>query len=169
MSQSMHFFHILLFANVYCSELLVWTQASDFFLYHQYWFLTRNPLGCHIFTLCHGDPAALHLQDQLFHLLQQVIDEVDVRVGQLNILNLDTGGSWVGQPANSPPPTGQTLQHYPGLLAHPMLHASRSTLLVSCPQGLITHTHTTRSCYTVLPNQSAGHTFPSVALIKGLG
>lgn len=37
------------------------------------------------------------------HMLQQVIGEVDTEVGQLIVLVLDLGGSWVGQLADFPP------------------------------------------------------------------
>ena len=43
--------------------------------------------------LCHGAPAALGVQDRLLHVLQQVIDVVDVGVGQLIALDLSLGGS----------------------------------------------------------------------------
>ena len=46
-----------------------------------------------VVVLCHGDPAALSLQDQLFCLLQQFIDGVDVGVDQLKALDLGKGGS----------------------------------------------------------------------------
>jgi hypothetical protein len=39
-------------------------------------------------SCCHQDPAALDLQDQPFHALQQVIDGVNVGVGQFRALVL---------------------------------------------------------------------------------
>ena len=50
--------------------------------------LTGTPLGYPIVALCHGDPAALGLPDWPIHLLQKIIDEVNVGVGQLIILVL---------------------------------------------------------------------------------
>ena len=41
----------------------------------------------------HGASTALDLQDWLFHVLQQLIHEVDVRVGQLKPLNIGLDGS----------------------------------------------------------------------------
>jgi hypothetical protein len=38
-------------------------------------------LGYPIVALCHGDPAALDLQNWPLHTLQQLIDEVDVGIG----------------------------------------------------------------------------------------
>ena len=39
----------------------------------------------------------MDLQDQYFHVLQQLIDGVDVGVGQLKALDLGLGDSWVSQ------------------------------------------------------------------------
>jgi hypothetical protein len=44
-------------------------------------------------VLCHKDLAALDLQDQSFPPSQQIIDSVDVEVGQLEALDLGLGGS----------------------------------------------------------------------------
>ena len=44
-------------------------------------------------ALCHGDPAALDLQDWPLSELQQFIDGVDVGVGQFKALGLGVGGS----------------------------------------------------------------------------
>jgi len=72
-------------------------------------YLDSSHISC--FWLCHGNPTALDLQDQSFQALQQSIDEVDVEVGQLKAMNLELGGSLLGQPANSsaPEPPGQAL------------------------------------------------------------
>lgn len=40
------------------------------------------------FAPCHGDPAALDLQDWPLHVLQQFIDGLDVGLGQLKPLEL---------------------------------------------------------------------------------
>ena len=61
-----------------------------FLLHYQYWILTvRYP----VVALCHGDPVALELQDWSLHVLQQIIDGVDVGAGQLRDLDLGLGGS----------------------------------------------------------------------------
>ena len=46
---------------------------------------TAAPFGYPVVALCHGDPAALDLQDMTlhFHVPQQIIHGVDVEVGQL--------------------------------------------------------------------------------------
>lgn len=41
--------------------------------YHQYWILTGVPPSYPVAALCHGDPAALDLQDWPFHALQQIM------------------------------------------------------------------------------------------------
>ena len=51
--------------------------------------------------VCPGDPTALDLQDQPFHVLQQFTVEVDVEVGHLKAQNLDLGGSDGSQPVSS--------------------------------------------------------------------
>ena len=50
----------------------------------------------------HGDPPALDLQDLPLHVLQQIIDEVDVGLGQLLTLFLGLGSGRIGQSASSP-------------------------------------------------------------------
>jgi len=44
-------------------------------------------------ALCHGDPAALDLQDWPLHMLQHLTDGVDFGVSQLKAPGLDLGGS----------------------------------------------------------------------------
>ena len=56
-------------------------------LSYQYQTITRTPLRYPVVALCHGDPAALDLQDWPLHMLQQFIDEVDVEVGQFKALD----------------------------------------------------------------------------------
>lgn len=77
MSHSVPFCSIIaLLANVHCSESLVWFKAFGF------WYtITKAPLGSLAATLSHGDPVVIP-QDQPLHKLQQVLDRVDVRVGQ---------------------------------------------------------------------------------------
>jgi hypothetical protein len=55
--------------------------------------LTGTPVGHPGVVLSHGDPAALDLQDWLFHVLQQITDGVDFGVGQLKALDLGLGDS----------------------------------------------------------------------------
>ena len=50
---------------------------------HQYWTLTETPLRHPAVALSHGDPAAMILQDQSLNVPQQVIEKLDVGVGQL--------------------------------------------------------------------------------------
>jgi len=77
--------HRSLLANVHCNESLVWFEVSSFY---QYWIVTGAPLRYPVFALCHGGPSALDLQDWPFHTLQQIIDGVDIGVGQLKALDL---------------------------------------------------------------------------------
>lgn len=62
-----------------------------------YWALTGTPLGYPAVSLCRGDPAALDLQDRPLHTLQQLIDGVNVGMGQLIALLPGMGGSWIDQ------------------------------------------------------------------------
>ena len=54
--------------------------------HYQYWILTGTSLRYPVVALCHGDPAALDLQERPLHMLQQFIDGTDVGVGQLKAL-----------------------------------------------------------------------------------
>ena len=47
-----------------------------FLLHYQCWALTGTPLGYPAVALCCGNPAALGLQDQFLHMLQQIPDGV---------------------------------------------------------------------------------------------
>lgn len=55
-------------------------------VHYKYWTLTGTLLRYPVVALCHGDPAALDLQDPPLHLPQQLIDGVDVGVGGYFIL-----------------------------------------------------------------------------------
>lgn len=61
-------------------RLLQWifglVRGLCFLILHQYWALTRTPLGPPLVALCWGDPAALGLQAVPLHVLYQIIDEV---------------------------------------------------------------------------------------------
>ena len=82
-----------LLANVHCNELLVCFEA-DGFCYAVYTGFSQDFLLDSLFdALCHGDAAALDLQNQPFHPLQQIIDVVDVGVDQLKALDLGLEGS----------------------------------------------------------------------------
>lgn len=97
-----------LLASVHCNEF--W-----FLRHYCYWVLIETPFR-YLVTLSHGDPETLGLKDGFLHMLQNSIDGMDVRVGQLITLVLGLHGSCVGQPADSPssPPGGPVLQHCPG-------------------------------------------------------
>ena len=73
-----------LLANVHYNESLVWFEASCFCYTN-----TRMSLR----LLSHGDLAALVLQDQTLHTLQELIDRVDGWVDQLKVLDLGISGS----------------------------------------------------------------------------
>jgi hypothetical protein len=73
-----------------------WSDLRSLALpHHQYWDLTGTPLGYPAVALCDGDPVALDLQNQPLLMLEQLMDEVDIGVGQLKTLDLDLdlGGS----------------------------------------------------------------------------
>lgn len=65
-------------------------------LQHQYWTLIGTLVGYPLVAMCHGDTDGLVLQSQPFHILQQLIDGIDVWVGQLKVLDMGFSGSWVG-------------------------------------------------------------------------
>lgn len=65
--------------------------------------LMGTPPGYPAVMLCYEHPTVLSLQVWPLHVLQQIIDEVDVRMGHLIALVLCLGGSRVGQTASSPP------------------------------------------------------------------
>ena len=50
--------------------------------------LIGAPLGYPVVALCHGDPAALDLQDWLFHGTQPFTDDIDLGIGQHRTLDL---------------------------------------------------------------------------------
>ena len=52
-----------------------------------------TPFGYPVVALCHGDPVALELQGQPYHMLQQLINEVGFGVGQLKAQDLGLSGS----------------------------------------------------------------------------
>ena len=72
-----------------CNESLDWFEASGFC----YTINVGSSLGLlSVGAPCHGDPAALDMQDQPFYVLQQFIDGVDVEIDQLKVLDVGLGG-----------------------------------------------------------------------------
>ena len=63
--------------------------------------LPWTPLGYPVVALCHGDPAGLGLQDRSLHVLQKIINWVDVGAGQLITLFLSLCGCRVDQLTSS--------------------------------------------------------------------
>lgn len=60
--------HTALLAKVHCNDSLVWFETSDF-----YYAIDTGPslgFGYSVIALCHGDAAALVLQDWPLHMLQ---------------------------------------------------------------------------------------------------
>lgn len=73
---------------------------------------------------------------------------VDVGVGQVKALDLGLGGSWVGQPANSPMPIppGKALRYHPSWLTQCLRQQGVGlALLLSCPHGFRWRLKTLRS------------------------
>ena len=64
----------------------------------------RTALGYPVVSLCHGDHAALDLQDLPLHMPQQCIDVVDVEVNQLKVVDLGLDDSLVVQLSSSSSP-----------------------------------------------------------------
>lgn len=69
-------------------------------LHYRYWAITGTPLGISCYILCPGDPLALELQVLPLHVLQRIIEGVDVVAGQL--ITLGSGPGWlrIGQPTS---------------------------------------------------------------------
>jgi hypothetical protein len=88
-------------ADVHYNESLVWFEASGFCSTVNAG-SSETPLGYPAVALSHGDPAALDLQDQPFHIPEQLIGGVGVMEGQLKVLDLGLGSSSVCQPASFP-------------------------------------------------------------------
>ena len=124
-------------------------------LFHYlYWNFTRTPLGYPIVALCHRNPLALNLQDKLFHMLQQIIEGVDVNVVQLKTLHLGWEDNKVGQLCC----TLTTRESSPSLPPVSSLNpvaskGSRSPLLLSCPRGQLTQTFSTRDSSMCSPGR----------------
>jgi hypothetical protein len=75
-------------------------------VHYKYWTLTGTLLRYPVVALCHGDPAALVLQDPPLHRLWQFTDDMDAGVGHLK------APSWssllfliLSQPGQAPPLT----------------------------------------------------------------
>ena len=86
------FAHTSSLANAACNESLVCFEASGF-----YGTINTGSSQILLCCVCPGDPTALDLQDQPFHVLQQFT----VEVGHLKAQNLDLGGSDGSQPVSS--------------------------------------------------------------------
>lgn len=78
-------FCLNIFTYTYWNESLIWFEASGFCSTVNTG--SRDSVGCFV-VLCHGDPSALVLQDQLLHSLWQFIDRVDIGIGELKALAL---------------------------------------------------------------------------------
>ncbi|KAL6038852.1 hypothetical protein STEG23_017079, partial [Scotinomys teguina] len=61
--------------------------------HHQHWTLTETSLRYPTLALSNGDPAVMVLLDQSLLTPQQVIDGINVGVGQLKALDVDLGDS----------------------------------------------------------------------------
>lgn len=117
-----------------CKCSLQWVTGLWLFLCYRYWILTGTPLWYPVFVLCHGDPAALGLQDRSFHELQQFTDAVDAGLGQLKALGLDpVAVELVIPPALLHPLLGWALQHCPS--SSPKAEAGKG-------QAQLSHSHT---------------------------
>ena len=81
-------------SQMFIAESLLRSQASGFpYTINTGSSLGQPPLRYPVVVLGHGDTAALDLQDQPLHSLQQFIDEANVGVHQLRALDLGFGGS----------------------------------------------------------------------------
>ena len=113
--------------------------------YTIYCISTGTPLGHSAVAPCHGGPAALDLHHLLPHMLQQIIDGVDVGVA-----NAKPGTwTWVGAEVVSSP----SLQP-PSQLSCFAQVKGRASSLSHTPLGRLHHA--TRASSAVLPRQGLG-------------
>lgn len=154
--------------SVTCKCSLQWVLGLVWGQDYQYWIL--GLLSDLLFYLCHWDSTALGLQDQSFKELQKPRDDVDVGVGQLKALDLGLGCSWAGQTSSSPAPK------LPGkfssiALAYPMpISKGQSQLFCShAPGGQLTHNHSSRNSFIMLPRWGAEPTLPKCCNWWGAG
>lgn len=136
-------------ANLYLQTFIAVSHWSLTLLGYQYCILTGTSFWYHV-VLCHRDPVTLNLQDHLFHVLQQFINEIDVPVGQLKGL----GVSWVGQSTSFPVPAlpGRALSRAV-CLAHSMLKLAWGRVSSS---AFMAHTFTISTNSAVLYRQGWG-------------
>lgn len=139
-----------------CKALLQWlirlVWGLWLQLHYQYQIPTRNPLRQPVVALCHRNPTAL----RLFHVLQELIDEVDVGEVQFKAQDTSLGGSWVGQSASFLASTrpGWALQHYPSESLSALASKRQGQLSYSHALGAgVTYTHTSTSISSVMPSQ----------------
>jgi hypothetical protein len=71
--------------HLYLQKFTAMSHGLWLLLNQQYRILPRTPLRDPVVALCHGDPAALDLQGQQFHMLQQFSG---VGIGQFKALAL---------------------------------------------------------------------------------
>lgn len=104
MSHTVYLFvYISLLSSAHC-RVIGLLLGLWFPLHHRSWALACTPLEYPAVVLCHGNSAALSLQDQHLHMLQQITDEVDIVVNQPIVLVLNLGSCRVRLPASSPLP-----------------------------------------------------------------
>lgn len=101
-------------------------------LHHGSWALVCTPLEYHAVVLCHGNSAALSLQDEHLHMLQQITDKVDFVENQPIALVLNLGSCRVGLPASSPPPASPDELSSVALASSPYVTGSKWLDHFSC-------------------------------------
>ena len=69
-------------------DSLIWFQASGFCYTINTGSLLGLLIGHPVAAQCHREPVVSDLSDCSFYVLQQFIDGVDIRVGQLKALDL---------------------------------------------------------------------------------
>ena len=129
-------------------------QGLWLLLHHQYWILTRTPLRYPVVAMCHGDPAALDLQDRPLHMFHQFINVVDAGVVNSKSRIL----AWMVAELVSLPALPHT--HRQGQLSSmslansPKCHNQQGTglaFLLSWPQGWLTLAFASWDSSTELP------------------
>lgn len=124
-------------------------------------------------ALCCGHSAALGLQDWPLHMYQKIIYGMNVGMGQLIILVLCLGNcrSSSSSPLSLPPGVCVLGEGSPALswLVRPLQQRARvrPILMLSCPQGSLSHTNIFSDGSMVLSGQGSKTTLWSVAAGEG--
>lgn len=121
--------------------------------------------------MCHGDLAALELQDWPLHMLQKLIDGVNVGVDQFKSQDLGPGWypSWSSGQLSGTHITRVSSPARPAGLLKLQLDRAWPVLSLSCPWDKLISAFETRASSTVLPRGGARTAPQNPAASEGQG